>query len=140
MKQPICGLICIISENIKMKRLENLNTVAELLGAVSGKEVPAIVNIRPDDSNNHYLMDQVTNRMVSRCNSCVDLFVLENQDASDLKKELMLMKTPILLVIYNGVIENVFSGNVSFKKIEEAVTRLFIKNEIKNPLVEQAGY
>jgi diphthamide synthase (EF-2-diphthine--ammonia ligase) len=123
-----------------MKKLKNINTVSELLTAVSDKQVPVIVNIRPDSSNNHYLMDQVANRMATRCNSCLDLFVLDKKDANDLKKELRLMKTPILLVIYKGVIESVFSGNVSYKKIEDAVKRLFEKMELKNPLAEQAGY
>lgn len=122
-----------------MKKLENINTVEELLNAVANKETPVIVNIRPDSSNKNYLMDQVANRMASRCHSC-NFFVLDKQDANDLKKELMVMKTPILLVIYKGVIENVFSGSVSYKKIEEALTYLFEKMEIKNPLAEQAGY
>jgi len=72
-------------------------------------------------------MEEIVKRVISECSADIDYFKIENGAATDIKKELMITKNPVFLLIFKGDIQEVFSGTVGYSKIKIGLKQ-FIEN------------
>jgi len=107
-----------------MKKIININSLAQLLDSLQWEERPVLVQLCSGCGNKSFLMDEVVRKVQSECGEELIYLKLSANASAIIKAELMLIKNPVLLLIQNGSIEAVLSGMISPHKLSRALQNL----------------
>ncbi len=107
-----------------MNSENQITTIADLLESTKHYTAPVLVYICFSCDNENYLMEEVMTKVQAAYGHHLNYIKLE-QPSHLMKQELMVSKNPIILIINNGQIDQVFNGTIGFSSLASSIETSF---------------
>lgn len=104
-----------------MIQTKKIKSLADLLGNLKNESSLVLANLCPNCHGETYLIEEVIKKVQSNCETIFNYIKLTHTAAQKIKDELMVVKSPVLLLIYEGTIKGVYSGYIGYDQLCKAI-------------------
>jgi len=111
---------------------KRINSLSDLLEKYKDEQSPVLAHLCPDCESENFLIDEVIKKVQANCSTLYTYIKITKRTAQKLKDELMIIKSPVLILIYQGSIRAVYAGYIGYNQLCKAIEEYADKTAISN--------
>lgn len=104
-----------------MTNTSNTKTLSELLDSYKANPSVVLANLCPEAECENFLMEEVIRKVQDKCDTVFKYIKLSTVDSKSIKDELRIIKSPVLLLIQQGIIKGIYTGHIGYNQLCQAI-------------------
>jgi len=115
-----------------MVKTKNIKTLAGLLKGLKNESSLVLANLCPNCEGENFVLEEVIKKMQANCVAIFRYIKLTHPASQMIKDELMVVKSPVLLIIQSGSIKGIYTGTIGYNQLCKALNESVAKTGFKN--------
>ncbi len=105
--------------------MENINndisTLSDLLERYQASPTVVLAHLCPQGDCENFLMAEVIKKVKNSCRTKINYIKLSPAESKAIRTELMINKSPVLLLIDQGIIKGIYTGHIGYNQLCQAI-------------------
>ena len=115
-------LVVTVTKHKKMATTNTTRNLSDFLADYKSSNSLILAKLCTDGEAGNFLMEEVIRKLQSQCATEFKYVELNKKESQNIKDELRMVKSPILLLIQQGILKDIYAGNVGYDQLCEAIS------------------